>query len=129
MIEPARELLELQRGLYLAMSEVATPRADLGRLAARLDAPSLERLDQALETVKRGVRIEGRFVIPGETRVAAAADHARTVMRRAERRVVACVDAGLVAGPPPPGSTARRICSSCSPAQPSGVRDPRRRRP
>ena len=96
----ARELLELQRGLYLAMSEVATPRADLGRLAARLDAPALERLDRALETVKRAVRIEGRFVIPGETPLAAAVDHARTVTRRAERRVVACVDAGLVAADP-----------------------------
>jgi cob(I)alamin adenosyltransferase len=39
-------------------------------------------------------------VIPGETRVAAAVDYARTVTRRAERSVVACVDAGVVDGEP-----------------------------
>ncbi|MEK7862376.1 MAG: ATP:cob(I)alamin adenosyltransferase, partial [Chloroflexota bacterium] len=37
-----------------------------------------------------------RFVIPGETQIAAAVDHARTVVRRAERSVIGCVDAGLV---------------------------------
>lgn len=93
-----RELLELQRGLYVAMSEVATPAEDLGRLSQRLDADALTRLDEVLETAKGAVRIEGRFVIPGETPIAAAVDHARTVTRRAERRVVECVEAGLVSG-------------------------------
>lgn len=92
------ELLQLQRGLYLAMSEVATPPADLERLPARLDVAALEQLDVVLDAVKKSVRIEGRFVIPGETQIAAAVDHARTVARRAERSVIACVDAGLVAG-------------------------------
>lgn len=93
-----RELLELQRWLYVAMSEVATPREDLGRLPQRLDSASLERLDRVLELVRTSVRIEGHFVIPGEDRIAAAVDHARTVTRRAERSVVACVDHGLVEG-------------------------------
>lgn len=95
-----RELLELQRGLYVAMSEVATPREDLGRLPQRLDLGSVERLDRVLEAVKKRVRIEGRFVIPGETRIAAAVDYARTVTRRAERAVVACVEADLIGGDP-----------------------------
>ncbi|TMC27701.1 MAG: cob(I)yrinic acid a,c-diamide adenosyltransferase [Chloroflexi bacterium] len=95
-----RELLELQRGLYVAMSEVATPRLDLARLPQRIDAAALERLDRALEKVRASVRVEGRFVIPGETRIAAAVDYARTVARRAERSVVACVDAGLVDADP-----------------------------
>jgi cob(I)alamin adenosyltransferase len=93
-----RELLELQRGLYVGMSEVATPREDLGRLPQRLDTSAIERLDRVLDAVKKKVRIEGRFVIPGETRIAAAVDFARTVTRRAERAVVACVDAGMVDG-------------------------------
>ena len=95
-----RELLELQRGLYVAMSEVATPRLDLARLPQRIDAAALERLDRALEKVRASVRVEGRFVIPGETPIAAAVDYARTVARRAERSVVACVDAGLVDADP-----------------------------
>ena len=95
-----RELLELQRALYLAMSEVATPRDDLARLPARLDAGATLRLDRVLESVRRSVRIAGSFVVPGETRIAAAVDYARTVVRRAERSVVACVDAGLIAAEP-----------------------------
>ena len=48
--------------------------------------------------MKKTTPIEGRFVIPGENRIAAAVDHARTVARRAERRVVECVDASYVSG-------------------------------
>jgi cob(I)alamin adenosyltransferase len=93
-----RQLLELQEGLYIAMSEVATPHEDLARLKTRIDAAALAKLDTALEALKKRTPIEGRFVIPGEDRVAAALDHARTVARRAERSVVACVDAGSVSG-------------------------------
>ena len=93
-----RELLELQRGLYIVMAEVAIPRDDLGRLKERLDAAAVARLDQVLETLKKKTPIEGRFVIPGENRFSASLDHARTVARRAERRVVECVDAGVVSG-------------------------------
>lgn len=93
-----RELLELQKGLYLVMAEVATPRADLGRLKERLDGTAVARLDTTLEAVKKRTPIEGRFVVPGENRFSAALDHARTVARRAERQVVRCVDEGYVSG-------------------------------
>lgn len=93
-----RELLDLQRGLYVAMAEVATPADGLGRLRERLDAAELARLDGVIDTVRGKTRIEGRFVIPGENATAAAVDHARTIARRAERRVVECVEAGLVSG-------------------------------
>jgi cob(I)alamin adenosyltransferase len=93
-----RELLELQRGLYLVMAEIATPRDDLGRLKERLDGAAVARLETALEMVKKRTPIEGRFVVPGGNRISAALDHARTVARRAERQVVRCVDEGYVSG-------------------------------
>jgi cob(I)alamin adenosyltransferase len=93
-----KQLLELQQGLYVAMSEVATPRDDLARLATRLDTAAVAKLDSALDWLKERTPIEGRFVIPGENPISAALDHARTVARRAERGVVACVDAGSVSG-------------------------------
>jgi cob(I)alamin adenosyltransferase len=92
------QLLELQQGLYVAMSEVATPRADLARLKTRLDAAAVAKLEDTLEVLKARTPIEGRFVIPGEDRTAAALDYARAVARRAERSVVACVDSGAVSG-------------------------------
>lgn len=93
-----RRLLELQEGLYLAMAEVATPRADLARLRTRLDAASVATLEGALESLKERTPIAGRFVIPGGNPISAALDQARTVARRAERGVTACVDAGFVSG-------------------------------
>jgi cob(I)alamin adenosyltransferase len=93
-----RQLLELQQGLYVAMSEVATPHEDLARLKTRLDAAALATLDSALERLKERTPIEGHFVVPGENPISAALDYARTVARRAERSVVACVDAGSVSG-------------------------------
>jgi len=93
-----RQLLDLQQGLYVAMAEVATPRGDLARLTTRLDAAAVAKLEDALEALKARTPIEGRFVIPGEEPLSAALDHARTVARRAERSVVACVDSGAVSG-------------------------------
>jgi cob(I)alamin adenosyltransferase len=93
-----RELLALQQGLYVVMAEVATPRDDLSRLKERVDGAAVARLDRALEMVKERTPIKGRFVVPGENRVSAALDHARTVVRRAERQVVQCVDEGYVSG-------------------------------
>ncbi len=93
-----RELLDLQHGLYLAMAEVATPRSDLGRLKERLDGAAVTKLERVLELVKKRTPIEGRFVVPGANPISAALDQARTVVRRAERRVVECVDEGYFSG-------------------------------
>ena len=93
-----RELLDIQRGLYLAMAEVATPRGDLGRLKERIDGAAVAKLERVLEAVKKHTPIEGRFVVPGENPISASLDQARTVVRRAERRVVECVDEGYFSG-------------------------------
>lgn len=93
-----QQLLELQQGLYVAMAEVATPTSDLARLPARLDAAAVATLETALDTLKARTPIEGRFVVPGEEPLSAALDYARTVARRAERSVVACVDTAVVSG-------------------------------
>jgi len=61
-----RELIELQRGLYLAMAEIATPSEDLDRLPTRLDAAAVGTLERALDRLKERTPIEGRFVLPGE---------------------------------------------------------------
>lgn len=94
----AETILELQRGLYIAMSEVATPAADLARLGQRIDALAVAAIDERAAALRATARIEGRFVIPGEDPLSAALDVARTVVRRAERRVVTLVDGGTVSG-------------------------------
>lgn len=94
----AETILELQRGLYVAMSEVATPAADLARLGQRIDALAIAAIDERAAALRATARIEGRFVIPGEDPLSAALDVARAVVRRAERRVVALADSGAVDG-------------------------------
>ncbi|HEV8536477.1 MAG TPA: cob(I)yrinic acid a,c-diamide adenosyltransferase [Candidatus Limnocylindria bacterium] len=93
-----RVLLDAQKGLYLAMAEVATAEAERDRLKERLDGASVGDLERVLEAVKKTTPIEGRFVIPGENPISATLDQARTVVRRAERHVVECVDAGYFPG-------------------------------
>lgn len=89
-------ILGLQRGLYLAMSEVATPTARLARLPERLDASKVSELDAFATELLAATEIGGRFVVPGEDPLSAALDVARTVIRRAERRVVSLADARAV---------------------------------
>jgi len=94
----AETILELQRGLYTAMSEVATPTADLARLSQRIDALAVAAIDERAAALRATARIEGRFVVPGEDPLSAALDVARAVVRRAERRVVALADQGTLDG-------------------------------
>ena len=65
----------------------APPRRRAGRLLA---------IGAVLLLVVAGIAVFQ--LVPGENRYSATVDHARTVVRRAERHVVACVDAGYVSG-------------------------------
>jgi cob(I)alamin adenosyltransferase len=91
-------LLELQRGLYRVMAEVATPRKDLARLRSRIDADAVRELEEIGDGLRPRANVEGRFVVPGEDPASASLDVARTVVRRAERSVVRLVDARSVSG-------------------------------
>src|SRR5258708_40118806 len=94
----AETLLELQRALYVAMSEVGTPESDRGRLPQRIDATSVAELEEHAAAVRATVDIAARFVLPGEDELSARLDLARAGSRRAERRVVALADAGRIDG-------------------------------
>ena len=96
--EPNATVLELQRGLYVAMSEVATPADRRERLPQRIDADAVATIDALASALRAAGPVEGRFVIPGDDAAAAALDLARTIVRRAERRVVTLVDAGAADG-------------------------------
>ena len=94
----AATLLDLQRALYIAMSEVGTPASDLGRLPRRIDATAIAELEEHAAALRATVDIAARFIIPGEDELSARLDLARAVARRAERRVVALADTGQLDG-------------------------------
>lgn len=85
-----RETLEeIQEELFRVAGELATPGAGYPE---PIGPPDVARLDARLARAEAGVALRG-FVIPGANPASAALDVARTVCRRAERRVVALVAA------------------------------------
>ena len=82
--ELGRLLLELQRLLYRIMGDVAMPKED-----NFVGEEDLSFVDKALQEWKERTEIPKEFVIPGESRVGALLDVARSVTRRAERSMVA----------------------------------------
>lgn len=95
-------LVGLERDLWVLMSELATDPDNRHKLKAGATLVT-EEMVAALET--RIDDIAGRFempkefVVPGEDRIAAFLDLARTVVRRAERRAVAVTVDGSHVGP------------------------------
>ena len=77
-------LMELQRLLYRIMGDVAMPKEE-----NFVGAEDLDFMDSTLEEWKERTEIPKEFVIPGESRLGALLDVARSVTRRAERSLVA----------------------------------------
>jgi len=80
----AELLIGLQRLLYRVMGDVAMPEEENA-----IGESDLEYLDAALEEWRNRTEIPNEFVIPGETRLGALLDVARSVVRRAERSLAA----------------------------------------
>jgi cob(I)alamin adenosyltransferase len=92
-----RLLLErAQRELMLVMAEVAAP--DPATLRERLPETAVAALEADIARIAAGVPPLTDFVLPGDTAAGAALDVARAVVRRTERRVVALIHHGELAG-------------------------------
>jgi len=84
-------ILRLQRELFVVGAELATTPGALDRLTdgvTRVSEPMLEALEATLAAHEAAIQMPREFVVPGETRASAALEVARTVVRRAERRIV-----------------------------------------
>lgn len=77
-------LIALQRLLYRVMGDVAMPGE-----ANQVGETDLEDLENKLEEWRGRTEIPNEFIIPGESRLGALLDVARSVVRRAERSLVA----------------------------------------
>lgn len=77
-------LIETQRLLYRIMGDVAMPKED--NFVGEKD---LEFIEGAFEGWRDRTELPNEFVIPGESRLGALLDVSRSVVRRAERSLVA----------------------------------------
>jgi cob(I)alamin adenosyltransferase len=94
-------LLKLQRDLFVAGSELATNPDAWDRLLdgqTRVDEPMLIELEEMLRDAESRMEMPREFVVPGADRLSAALEVSRTVVRRAERRVIALDHDRLVPG-------------------------------
>jgi cob(I)alamin adenosyltransferase len=94
-------ILRFQRELFVAASELATNPDAWDRLVdgqTRVSAEMVEGVEAVLRESETRMVMPREFVVPGETPTSAALEVARTVLRRAERRIVALERAGLVPG-------------------------------
>jgi len=81
-------LESVQHRLLAAGAELA----DIGGVSSgyrQIDPEQVEALEAVIDRHQEALPLLESFVVPGGTRVSAALHHARTVCRRAERRVVA----------------------------------------
>ena len=84
-------ILRVQRELFVAGAELATAPASRDRQIAgqtRVTAAMVDGLDKLLAETEAAIEMPHEFVVPGETRLSAALELARTIVRRAERRAV-----------------------------------------
>jgi cob(I)alamin adenosyltransferase len=88
----AESVLRWQRELFVVGAELASNPEAEDRLqdgVTRVSEAMLEGVEAELARWEAQVEMPREFVVPGETRASAALELARTVLRRAERRVIA----------------------------------------
>lgn len=96
----ADALRRVQNDLFDLGADLATP-AEMER-ALRLLPEQTARLEREVDSANARLAPLDSFILPGGTEAAARLHLARTVVRRAERRVISLVGAGAAIGSEPP---------------------------
>jgi cob(I)alamin adenosyltransferase len=94
-------ILRIQRELFVVGAELATnpdAREKQRDGTTRVSLAMVEAMGETLAEAEAAIVFPTEFVVPGETRVSAALELARTITRRAERRVVTLAAEDTVIG-------------------------------
>jgi len=98
--EVHEDILRIQAELFVAGAELATAPEAQERLepgVSKVTGEMIERLETDIDRYMDRVQLPPKFVIPGGTELSARLDVARTLVRRAERRVTSLNDDGELA--------------------------------
>jgi cob(I)alamin adenosyltransferase len=86
-------LARVQNDLFDLGADIATPEAEEpGKRALRIASQQVERLEHEIDALNAELEPLDSFVLPGGTEVGAMLHLARTIVRRAERLMVALAD-------------------------------------
>lgn len=91
-------LILVQRQIYGLMAETAATPENFDRFHA-IDQNSVDWIEQRIVELEKKVRIPNEFIIPGDSLAGAALDLARTIIRRAERRIAELIQRGDIINP------------------------------
>ena len=86
--ELAQLIIGLERDLWVLMAEVATAPENRKKLSpgqSLVTAEMIASLESSIDDLSEQFEMPAEFVVPGQNRISAALDVARTVVRRAER--------------------------------------------
>ena len=85
-------LARIQNDLFDLGADISSPGSDAGDGRLRIQPGQVARLEDEIDTLNQALAPLDSFVLPGGSAAAAWLHLARTVVRRAERRVVALAD-------------------------------------
>jgi cob(I)alamin adenosyltransferase len=88
-----QRIVGVQRKLYEVMAEVAASPENAGKFA-QINEDTLASLEEAIDRISMHIKVPDGFIVPGESPDSAAIALARTITRRAERRVAELLDRG-----------------------------------
>jgi cob(I)alamin adenosyltransferase len=88
-------LVEAQRDLYALMAEVAATPENAAQFRT-LDSGRVQWLESQAEAISALVPLPDKFILPGDSPGAAALSLARTIVRRAERRLAGLLETGEI---------------------------------
>ena len=91
-------LMRVQRDLYHLMAEVAATAENAERFRT-IDASYVRWVEEQTDLMGKQVELPRAFILPGDTMAGAALDLARTVIRRAERRLAELFHVGGLENP------------------------------
>jgi cob(I)alamin adenosyltransferase len=91
-------LVDVQRDLYALMAEVAATPENVQRFRT-LNPPRLQWLESQADEISALAPTPAEFILPGDSLPGAALSLARTIVRRAERRVSELLDMGEIDNP------------------------------
>jgi cob(I)alamin adenosyltransferase len=89
----------IQEDIFLMGAELASLPDEISKLKSRISEEHTHRLEVLLEKYESSAEMPSAFISPGGTAGAAALDLARSIIRRAERRIAKLFDEGEVINP------------------------------
>lgn len=95
--EAKRLIDEVERDIFTIGSEIACGKSSVHKIKRRIGQKNIKGLDLFIEKLEaRCKRRISSFILPGENTLSAELDIARSIARRAERRIVTLKNKGML---------------------------------